>query len=359
MRTAFPVALLSLWLAATAFSQVAQAPADSSELVTGQAHVLVTPEERAAASSLLQRARDNYFSPHILRTPYVLKLSFNSMGDSLYEGQGTMEEVRLSSQRWRWTAQIAGISTGRLIYGRHVYSTSATNNVPLRIYMLRTALFAPGPAFASGQMIRSATVNYKGSDITCLLLSGNVPAEPAPRFWVESEYCIDPDSGLLQVWSEAPGIYVTYDYNDPIEFHGRKLARQITFVEDGKTVLEAHVDSLQEPGDVDPNSLQPTAEMLPSYILSAPERFPVRAVTVANQNDAYAIHSVIVHATIDGTTGKVLEAEALQSYDPNLTRQALEIVKQSSNSPVGMERETFINVRFRGPQQLTGQTSAP
>jgi hypothetical protein len=361
MRITLPFYLLLslLLLTPAAFSQMAVVPPDSSELVTGPAHVLVTPEERAAAGDLLNRARQNYFSLHEFRTPYVLKVSFNSSGQSQYEGAGTMEEVRLSARRWRWTAQIGNASAGRLIYDGRVYSTSATDTVPLRVYMVRTALFAPGPAFATGQMMRSATVSYKGNEITCLLLSGSVPTDPAPRFWVETEYCIDPNSGLLQVWSEAPGIYVTYDYSDPLTFHGRTLARQVAFVEDGKTVLEVHVDSLQEPGEVEPNSLVPTQEMPLSYILSAPQRFPIWADANAGEGDGNSIHSVIVHATVDGASGKVLEAEALQNSNPELAQRALDIVKHSSNSPTGMEREVFINVRFRTRQQEAAQNSAP
>jgi len=359
MRITLSFYLFLSLLTPAAFSQTAPVPADSSELVTRPAHVLVTPEERAAASALLNRARQNYFSLHEFRTPYVLKVSFNSSGQSRYEGEGTMEEIRLGARRWRWTAQIGDASAGRLIYDGRVYSTSTPDAVPLRIYMVRTALFAPSPAFATGQMMRSATVNYKGNEITCLLLSGSVPTEPAPRFWVETEYCIDPNSGLLQVWSEAPGIYATYDYSDPITFHGRTLARQVTFVEDGKTVLDVHLDSLQEPGEADPNSLVPTPEMPLSYILSAPQRFPIWADANADEGDGNAIHSVIVHATVDGASGKVLEAEALQNSNPELAQRALDIVKRSSNSPTGMEREVFINVRFRARPQEAAQNSAP
>ncbi|HZR29613.1 MAG TPA: hypothetical protein VFA71_12620 [Terriglobales bacterium] len=359
MRITLSFYLLLSLLTPAAFSQTAPVPVDSSELVTEPAHVLVTPEERAAASDLLNRARQNYFSLHEFRTPYVLKVSFNSSGQSLYEGDGTMEEVRLSARRWRWTAHLAGVSAGRLIYDGHVYSTSDSNVVPLRVYMVRTALFAPGPAFATGQMMRSATVNYKGKEITCLLLSMGVPTDPAPRFWVETEYCIDPNSGLLQVWSETPGIYATYDYSDPITFHGRTLARQVTFVEDGKTVLDVHLDSLQEPGEVDPSSLVPTTEMVPSYILLAPQRFPIWADANAGEGDGNAIHSVIIHAAIDGANGKVLEAEALQNSNPALAKRALDIVKRSSNSPTGVEREVFVNVRFHTRQQEGAQNSAP
>jgi hypothetical protein len=363
MRIARPfrLLLLSSLLAPAAFAQMAPVPSDPLELVTGNARVLVTQEERSAAINLLYRARQNY-NMHTGRAPFTLKTSFTSSGQSLYEGDGAMEETWIAGRRWRWTAQISNTTVGRVFYGGRMYSTSTTDSIPLRIYMVRDAIFSPGPGFVTGQMIRSAAVSYNGKEVTCLLLSGHVPTTPASRFWVETEYCIDPNSGLLQVWSEAPGIYITYNYDDAIEFHGHTLARQISFVEDGKTVLDLHLDSLEELHDVDPNLFKPAPEMLakgPIFGLALPTRFPIRSESAAETDGPYDIQPVIVHATVDNANGKVLEAEALQNSNPTLAQEAVNLVKGSSNSATGVEREVFINVQLHLQRPGRAQNTAP
>ena len=362
MRIALPFyLLLSLLFTPAAFSQMAPVPADPLELVTENARVLVTPEERSAAIELLNRARQNY-NLHNARAPFTLKASFTATGQAFYEGAGTMEETWLGERRWRWTAQIGDSSTGRLSYGGHIYSTGSVEPVPLRVYMARGAIFAPVPALITGQMIRSASVNYKGNQITCILLSGEVPTTPAPRYWVETEYCIDPASGLLQIWTVAPGIYVTYDYSDALQFHRHTVARQISFVEDGQTVLDLHLDSLEEVGTVDANLFKPTPEMLqhgPSFSMSPPNRFPIRTESAAETDGPYDIQPIIVHAIIDSASGKVLEAEALQNSNPSLAQEAVNLVKHSSNSATGVEREVFINVQLHLQRPGRAQNTAP
>ena len=61
-----------------------------------------------------------------------------------------------------------------------------------------------------------STATFHGATLTCVLLSrSRNSANPAlGRGWEETEECIDPQSGLLQVHSEVPGRYAVYDYSD-------------------------------------------------------------------------------------------------------------------------------------------------
>jgi hypothetical protein len=345
----FLVLLVLLILPPVLFSQTAPVPADSAEPVTSNARSLATPEERSAAMELLNRARKNYNLPEG-KLPFVLKVSFNASGRSLYEGAGTMEESWLSGRNWMWTAQIGDHSVGRTSYAGRIYSTSANDMVPLRLYVARDAIFATGPDFLSNQVIRSANANYQGNAVTCFLISEAAPPSPVRRLWAETEYCIDSHSGLLRVWSIAPGIYVTYDYSDSLQFHDHTLARHISIVEDGSTVLDLHLDSLEDTGAFDPGTFKPTAEMMArgrAFDLPHPIRFPVPAASAVKTDGPYSIQPIIVHVTIDGKSGRVLEAEALENSNPDLANEALKLIKGSSNSPMGMEREAFINVRLR------------
>jgi hypothetical protein len=337
-----------LLLTSTLFAQTAPV-SDPAEPVTSNARFLATPEERSAAIELLNRARKNY-NLHEAKLPFVLKASFSSSGHSLYEGAGTMEETWLDGRNWTWTAQIGKRSAGRTSFAGRIYSTSATDLVPLRLYLVRDAIFGTGPDFISNQVIRSANATYQGSDVTCFLISEALPPTPAPRLWAETEDCVDSHSGLLRVWSITPGIYVTYDYGDPIQFHDHTLARQISIVEDGSTVLDLHVDSVEEAQAEDAGRFKPTPEMLAhgrAFDLPRPIRFPVPAASALKTYGPYSIQPVIVHVTIDGKNGKVLEAEALPTSNPDLADEALKLIKGANNSPMGMEREAFINVRLR------------
>ncbi len=152
--------------------------------------------------------------------------------------------------------------------------------------------------------------------------------------------------------SEAPGIYSIYDYSGGAQFHGRVLPRQITIVEGGATVLQIHVEGIQEPSN-DPEQFVPTKKMMshgPGAIMVGPFRFPESTRAPAGYNGM--IQPVIVHVILD-QKGKVLDAEVVQTSDPALAATALGVVWRSSYLPAQeqgrrLQREAFINVRFIG-----------
>jgi hypothetical protein len=167
---------------------------------------------------------------------------------------------------------------------------------------------------------------------------------------VEREFCIEPKTGLLQVLSDAPGIYIVYDYSSPLRFHGRVLARQFSVLEGGNQVLEARIESIGEPA-ASAASLAPSEQMKshgPGPLLGGTVRFP-RTVPVA-PGAAY-IQPVIIHAVLD-RTGKVGEAEIVENSGTELSQSALDIVKRSAfpqqvrQTWAGHQMEAFINVQF-------------
>jgi hypothetical protein len=158
------------------------------------------------------------------------------------------------------------------------------------------------------------------------------------------------------MWSEAPGIYVTYDYDSALEFHGRTLPREITVIEGYDTVLQIHVDSIEDARDVDPATLSPTQEMSPSFTLSGPYRFPMR-VDPQGGTSSSLIRPVIVHATLDSQEGNVMDAEVVESSDAQLNDQALDLVWNSGFPATGIQREVFINVQFHMPVESSAVAS--
>ena len=354
---ALRVPLFLLFATALSFSQetpqVAPLPYDPLELATGPTVVPNTPEQRAVVLSLLERARQNSAMHAPGMAPFDIKVSFNAVGkDAHNQGYGELEETWLDGQTWRWSARIGDYSMFRIYYQGNVYDDKPHGHMPLRLQMVRNAVFWPVLGNFGYSLIRMATAKWEGTDVACVLLSGMAnDATPTPgRRWEESEYCVDPKTGLLRIHSEAPGIYSVYDYNGGIPFHGRMLPREMMIVEGGTAVLQIHLDHLEEPND-DPNQFVPTKKMLahgPGAVMVGPFRFPEWVRTPAGFSGV--IQPVIVHAILD-QKGKVLDAEVVQSSDPALATAALDVVWHSSYLPAQrrdrpLQREAFINVKF-------------
>jgi hypothetical protein len=352
-RTAYVIPALFLLLSPVALGQMPAVPENPHELVTQNATMVSKAKERSAALGLLDRARAQLNLHAAGGDAFTMKVSFTSSGATPTEG--TMEETWLDSA-WRWTAEMGGASYTRVGAGNQVYGTSADEPIPMRLQMVRSAIFASIPPRLGAAAIRAASTNFRDREITCFLASGMTGINPAPRFWVETEYCIDASTALLQMWSEAPGIYVTYDYDGALEFHGHTLAREITVTEGSETVLQIHIESLEDAQGADAKALAPTEEMIPSSPLSGPYRFPMR-VDPEGQASSGVIRPVIVHATLGGQDGNVLDAEVVEASDPNLGQEALDLVWNSSYPPTGMQREVFINVQFHMPLESGASAS--
>src|SRR5277367_3337978 len=159
-------------------------PADAHEMVTRDPRTLTKPAERSAALDLMDRARKSLNLLDIT-TAYELKISFETNGATQMERDWTMDEVSDGQMHWRWTAQLGDSRVTRIGAEGHVYGTSASEPVPLRVQLVRSALHLPISRFAGGAAIRQADVERDGKTISCLLLSAMIPPNPAPRSWVE------------------------------------------------------------------------------------------------------------------------------------------------------------------------------
>lgn len=354
---ALRIVLFLLILSGFSFAQdspkVAPLPYDPLELATGPTVVPDTPEQRTLVLNLLERARQNSAMHTPGTAPFSIKVSFNSTGgDSHNQGYGELEETWLNGQTWRWSARLGDYSQLRIFHEGTAYDDKPRGHMPLRLQMVRNSVFWPVVGNFAPSLIRMATAKWEGTEVACILISrgGNDATATPGRRWEENEYCIDPKTGLLRIHSEAPGIYSVYDYNGGIQFHGRVLPRQTTIVEGGTSVLQIHLDSLEDANN-DPNQFVPTKKMLshgPGAIMVGPFRFPELVATPAGYRGV--IQPVIVHAILD-QKGKVLEAEVVQTSDPALSAAALVVVWHSSYLPAQrqdrpLQREAFINVKF-------------
>jgi len=337
-------------LAQTASAQTNGPPSDPREMVTRQPVTLAKPADRSAALDLLDRARQN-FNLHDTSSPYTLKVSFETSGTAQMEGEWTMDEMSDGGSHWRWTAQLQDLAVIRIGADGRVYGTNPNEPVPLRVQLVRSALHWPIMRNAGASAIREADVERDGKAMSCLLLSASIPPNPAPRSWVEREYCIDPATGRLQMWSEAPGIYAVYDYSGTVPFHGHTLPRQISIFEDGQLAVHVRVESFEDAPNLDSSLFKPAPGMPDageSFSLASPNRFPM-LVDPSDGPTSPFFQPVIVHAILDAQDGHALDAEALQNSDRDLSRAALDLVNSTSFPASGFQQEAFINVQFHMP----------
>jgi hypothetical protein len=131
--------------------------------------------------------------------------------------------------------------------------------MPLRLAQVRAAIFFAYQAFGPQATLRTATGSLNGVDVSCVMVSHTGQNKSAAGFrrWEKSEYCIDPNSGLLMRYSPVPGLYVSYDYTNAIHFHDRIVPGKFTITEAGETVEEARTESVTDPGAMDPPLFQP------------------------------------------------------------------------------------------------------
>ena len=334
---------------------VAPVPPDPLELVTGPTQVPANAAERGALVQLLLNATEKYALHERGGPAHLLQVSFNATASSRYQGgAGQLRETWINGQNWRWDGTLGSYSLMRISSNTAIYDQTPNSVVPMRFKMLASAIFNPIEAAPRRATLRSATVSWKGAQITCILTSGegNAQVGAQGRQWYEKEFCIDPATGLLDVASLAPGLYTVYDYSNPLQFHGRFLAGKVTICENGTTVVDAQLTSISDIDPKDTSPFTPTAQMIAqgtAMALGTPERFALPGGDTPVPGGM--IQPAIVHVTLD-TQGKVIESEVLQTSI--VSAAALSQVNGTQfgflKTPAGaapVEREAYINVRFQ------------
>jgi hypothetical protein len=213
-------------------------PPDIHELVTGVVEVPAAAQ-RGADMVILQKALQNSRLQHSGMPPFRIDATFTSSGDASQTGQGSFTETWLSGAIWRWSATLGNSNVIRLMSPQGAFAESS-GAVPLRIQMLRNAIFASMYGnTAMGAQLRTASVTFNGKRTTCMLASGVVAANYEGRLWEETEYCFDSASELLVVSSLAPGTFTTYSYDKNLTLHGHTFPDHLTMYVGGSQVLDA------------------------------------------------------------------------------------------------------------------------
>ncbi|MGO9261442.1 MAG: hypothetical protein ACLQU1_34840 [Bryobacteraceae bacterium] len=336
---------LIVWgcLPLTVFGQnapkIAPVPRDPLELATGQIEAANTPASREAALQLLGRAR-SHFALRSARQAYDLKVSFtvDSQGETNYDGAWEMEDLFAPRQGHRWTATAAsGYTTTGIAAAGEIYGDGTASTVPLRLLEARGVLFDPlqSPEYADRGSIRTSAATFHGATVTCLLLSrSRYAALPAGRDWEEAEECIEPQSGLLQVHSQVPGLYAVYDYSNAPQLSGHILPRSVTIAEAGRVVSKISVKSLGGVIPADPGLFIPTDAMKakgPAVAMTSATKMS-RVQGQGPVDSTVTLRPVCVFGMVT-PTGHLAEAHALQPSDPN-SQAAVEDAKKIDFSPL-------------------------
>ena len=313
-------------------------PGDPLELLTDQAQLASTPASRDAALRLLAKARHN-FGLRSAGHSYDLKVRFTvgSLGQTNYEGAWEMEDMFVPGLGLRWIAKAeAGYTLTVISTSAGIYGEGTASAIPLRLHEARGLLFDPLPSsdYANKEMIRTATTSFHGTTLTCVLLSRSKSAANSAvgRAWEESEECIDPQTGLLQLHSEAPGRYVVYDYSNAFQLGSHILPRIVTVTEGGRLVSTISVESLEQ---------LPAAD--PSLFVSTEAMKAGGAIAIASTTKMSRIHgqlpvtytTIVRPVCVFGVvtpTGQLVEAHSLQPSDPN-SQAAVDDAKAIDFSP--------------------------
>lgn len=325
-----------------------EVPHSPYEPVTGPLQVLSNPQDRTHAIELMEHASQNYRFYVQHGTPFMMRVSFVSSGQGQFEGRGSMDEIWLDNGHKRWTAELAGNVSGRAVYLNHRWAQNGSLVIPLRVQMVRSALFWPVSTPGAQFDLRTQTVNFHGATLTCILTTKKLGYPPAGRQWVEKEYCVDERTGLLRISSTAPGIYAVYDYTSAVQWNGHDIASQITFYEDSGQVLQIHVESLGEP-NLSPADFRPAQEILSQKSApgnGGPVRFAL-GIHPGGRPASGTITPVIVHASL-AADGSLLEAELLTPVDAALAQRAMEAVKARCHCMTNPneQEEAIITVEF-------------
>jgi hypothetical protein len=179
--------------------------------------------------------------------------------------------------------------------------------------------------------LRTVNGNLNGLEVTCVLVSHmfNVKPSSGPRRWEEYESCVDPKSGLLMSYSPAPGLYVIYDYSNAQHFHGKVIPGKFTITEAGQPIVEAQVESVNDPAGLD-NALFTPAGLNPlgaGSLMTPPWKFRSMSMQAPPRSNLNA-QFVVLHGMLSAD-GHFTDPEVLASSNASLNQQAVQRALQS------------------------------
>jgi TonB family protein len=335
-RAWFAILLVTL-LASTTRSQ--DAPAGSTS----------TPTDPAAL--MLVAAKLNTLTAGDLK-PWHLKATYQTFDEKgNVADEGTLEESWVAPDKFKRTYSGKVYTQTDFGTGSGVLRSGQRDDVSHLLLDLRRDLVDPLPdaqALGIGPFTEKQ-VDSGGSSLRCLTL-----AKPAGT----PTYCLAADQPMLRNMlriTSWPGDGTHVLRNRMVSFHDHYLASDLSVVRAGKTILSAHLASIETLDPVNDADLSPTSDAI-----ALPRRIHIsagvaqglleRKVAPEYPSDARAqrAQGTIVLQALIGTDGRVKDLRAI-SGPPVLQKSAIDAVSRwryrpylLSGSPV--EVMTTINV---------------
>lgn len=332
-------------------------PADPLELVAGNAQPVQDTNQRASIITLLANARA---LSNVRAYAYHLKTTFTSFGSSASEGSWQLDNASPGRGLYRWSAQGPGYSIVSLFQNTLLYSNQPAASIPLRLAQVRAAIFYVDSVFGPRAAIRAAPANLNGLELTCALVTRMSPPKTmiGGRLWDESEFCIDPKSGLLITYSPVPGMYILYDYSSAFHFHDKVIPGKFTITQAGHTAIEARTESISDAANLDHSLFDPSGLSLigAGPLETAPWNFRSNEFGPPGSSNL-ALQIVVLHAMLT-PDGRLTDGEILASSDSSLNQRALDRLANWQNRPFGSDaqpgaspqsHEVFFTFQFAVP----------
>jgi hypothetical protein len=315
-------------------------PYDPSEAVIGDAPLIRDAKDRAATLQLLLTAQR---LSNVRLHAYDLKTTFTSYGSLPSDGRWTLEDTSPGVSIYRWTAQGPSFSAVFLSLDRLLSSNEPGGAVPLRLAQVRSAIFGVyAPQIGPYATLRVANSELRGGEFQCVLVGRGNFGKTEPNFakgrsFDESEYCVDPRTGLLAMYSPFAGEYIHYDYANAQHFHDVTIPDRFTITEGGKTIIEARTESVSDAPPKSSNLFvaEGLAPIGAGVVLEVPSLMRgVRPLPNASPGESANVEVVVVHGVVS-PDGKLNEAEVVTSTNPGLDRDALEYAAKNPTLRMG------------------------
>jgi len=304
-------------------------PYDPSESILSGAQLVQDAPGRAAVIDTLQKSQR---LSNVRLHAYDLKTSFTTYGSSSSDGRWILEDMSPGQDVYRWTAEGPSYSAVFLTIRKLLSSNHPGGAVPLRLAQVRSAIFgAFFPGIGPNATLRVADGFVGGAALRCVLIARNIEGDAPTAFtsgrsFGESEYCIDPKTLLLELYSPAPGIYIHYDYSNAEHFHDTTIWNGFTITQGGKTIIEARTDGVSDAPPPNSNLFQAAGlnTLGAGIVIEVPTL--VRSIgTTATASGAQSSNAevVVVHGVIS-PEGKLDEAEIIATTNPGFNQEAMD-----------------------------------
>lgn len=187
--------------------------------------------------------------------PWHVKASYQSLDDQgNVQDQGIYEEFWVSGTKYKRT--FTGKAFTQTEYGTAKgYFFSGDLNAQFRQgYKIRNGFFNPLPNLEMIEKFSFALEKHEAGGVKYACLNfKDANGNPFGPTW-----CLSADKPILRVGSSPEGGQVLH--NRILRFRGQYIAGDLTFIQEGKTTLTAHIDTIEALDPIDDAIFLPSAD---------------------------------------------------------------------------------------------------